>query len=94
MSMRKVMIVFATIVLLTLTTFAEKPNYAAKMRAMASVALSESLPISPTPDSCTCSCGKDCDGSCTAHVEGCGLGDGIRCIIDCCSRAPGCGDLQ
>lgn len=91
--MRRLTIVFATLVLLALTTFAEKPNYTAKIHTRANVALSESLPISPDP--CACSCGKNCEGACTAHSEGCGIIDGIICIATCCSNIPNdCSDRQ
>ena len=93
--MRRLIIVFTTLVLLALTTFAENPNYTAKMPKTASVVLSESLPISPVPYSCACSCGKNCAGDCTTHFEGCGIGEGFRCILDCCSNTPNdCPDMQ
>lgn len=93
--MRRLIIVFVTLVLLALTTFAEKPNYTTKIYTKASVTLSEPLPISPTPYECACSCGKNCAGDCTTHFEGCGIAEGIRCILDCCSKTPNdCPDMQ
>lgn len=93
--MKRLIIVFATLVLLVLTTFAENPNYITKMPKTASLVLSESLPISPTPAECACSCGKNCAGQCTAHSEGCGIIDGFICIATCCSNIPNdCPDMQ
>jgi hypothetical protein len=92
--MKKLVVFFATIVLLSLTTSAENHYYGVKMQAMTNVALSKSIPASPTPDPCTCSCGKNCNGSCTANVSGCGLVDGLRCIYDCCQQAPNPGKAE
>ena len=93
--MRRLIIVFATLVLLALTTFAENPNYTVKMSKAASSVLSKSSPISPAPYECGCSCGKNCAGQCTAHFEGCSLGEGLRCILDCCAKIPNdCPDMQ
>jgi hypothetical protein len=86
--MKNSMIVFATLVLLSLPTFAERPYNGGKMHTMANIALIDPFPANPSPDPCTCSCGKNCDGSCTFHVSGCGLGDGFICMLDCCSAAP------
>jgi len=86
--MKTLVIVFAAIIVLGLTTFAEKNYYGEKMYTMTSNTVSKALPSSPARDPCTCSCGKDCAGNCTAHVEGCGLIDGLICIIDCCTGIP------
>jgi len=86
--MKNLLIVFAAIIVLTLTAFGEKSYSGGKMHTMASNAASTSLPATPAPYSCTCSCGKDCAGNCTAHFEGCGLFDGLRCILDCCTGIP------
>jgi hypothetical protein len=86
--MKTLVIVFAASIVLGLTTFAEKNYYAEKMYTVTSNTVSKALPSSPARDPCTCSCGKDCAGTCTAHFEGCGLGDGLRCILDCCTGIP------
>jgi len=86
--MKVLMILFATIVLLGLTTSANNHYYGAKKAALAKITSSETAPVTLTLDPCTCSCGKNCNGSCTANVSNCGLADGIRCIYDCCQRAP------
>ena len=65
--MKNLTIVFATIVLLSLPTFAERPYN---------------------------SCGKNCDGSCSASFENCGLGDGFSCILNCCRAAPNPGSEE
>lgn len=84
--MKNLLIVFAAIIVLTLTASGEKSYSGGKMHTMASNAASKSL--AAIRDPCTCSCGKDCAGNCTAHVEGCGLFDGLRCILDCCTGIP------
>jgi hypothetical protein len=86
--MKKLVIVFATLMLPSFTISAEKAYYSGKVHTVTNIVLSESLPASPTPAPCTCSCGRNCDGSCTANFSGCGLGDGFRCLLDCCQAAP------
>jgi hypothetical protein len=63
MSPKKLAAVFAAIVLLSLTTSAERHYYSGKTHTVVNNASSKSLPASPTPLSCTCSCGKNCDRS-------------------------------
>ena len=97
--MKNSMIVFATLVLLSLPTFAERPYNGEKMNTMANNALIDPFPANPSPNPCTCSCGKNCDGSCSTHFEGCSLGETISCIVNCCAAAPNpgqreCGELQ
>lgn len=86
--MKILLILFATIVLLGLTTSANNYYYGAKKATMAKITSSEAAPVNPSLAPCTCSCGKNRNGSCTAHVANCGLVDGIQCIYDCCQRAP------
>jgi hypothetical protein len=47
------------------------------------------------PFSCTCSCGKSCDGSCTSHYSGCSASDGLDCVASCCANeaTPKCDEL-
>ena len=85
--MRNFVIVSTAIIVLGLTTFAGN-YYGGKMHTMPSNAVSEALPAIPARDPCTCSCGKDCAGNCTFHVTGCGVIDGILCILDCCTSIP------
>lgn len=49
-----------------------------------------SLPSSATSllAPCTCSCGKNCDNSCTFNVSNCDLAGAIKCVSECCKRAP------
>jgi hypothetical protein len=90
MSPKKLVAVFAAIVLLSLTTSAERHYYySGKTHTVVNDASSKSLPASPTPPSCTCSCGKNCDGSCVgSYAEGCGAFAGLDCILGCCAAAP------
>lgn len=86
--MKNLAIVSTVIIVFSFTTFAESYYYVGKTITPANNSVSKSLPASPVRDSCTCSCGKDCAGTCTAHFSGCGLGDGFQCILDCCSGIP------
>jgi hypothetical protein len=90
--MKNLMVVAAAIILLSLPTFAERPYDSGN--TISNNGLSELLLISPTLFSCTCSCGKNCDGSCSASFEGCGLGDGFSCILNCCRAAPNPGSEE
>lgn len=87
--MKRLAIVFVTIILLTLTTSAEKHYYGGKTCITANNALSKLVPASPTPFSCVCSCGKNCGGGCTGHCDpSCGLFACLECQLDCCLAAP------
>lgn len=85
--MKKLITALAILALLTLPTFGEKLGSRTKLHATATITLSEALPTNPAP-SCACSCGKSCDGGCSGHVSGCGIVEGLMCIIDCCQGAP------
>jgi hypothetical protein len=67
--MRRLAIVFVTIILLGLTTFAEKSYYGRKASTSANTSLSKRLTVTSAPSPCSCSCGKNCDGSCSTHLR-------------------------
>jgi len=83
--MKNLLIVFAAIIVLTLAAPTGKSYSGGKMRTISSHTASKSA---PALYSCTCSCGKDCAGNCTSYFEGCGLGDGLMCVLGCCAGIP------
>lgn len=91
--MKKIVIAFFTVALLGLTTSAQRQFLSDHMRTTAG-SVSKSLSVGLIPFSCTCSCGKNCDGSCLGHYAGCSAYDGISCVIDCCDAAPNAGGVE
>lgn len=86
--MKRLLVILTAIIMLSLTTSAEKHYYGSKVYSMANTSLGEPSPASASPFACTCTCGKGCDGSCSSYFAGCGLVDGLTCILECCSNAP------
>ena len=39
-------------------------------------------------NSCTCSCGINCGGSCSFDTGNCGAGSATTCVANCCASAP------
>ena len=94
---KNLVIALLTVGLLGLITMAHRPLPMGNVASIATLAANESSAGLP-PFSCTCSCGKNCDGSCASHYVGCNASEAMDCIANCCDSAPTpdpreCGDL-
>src|ERR1700686_265063 len=85
--MKNVVMAFLTVALLGLTTVAQKQFGSGNLYTSANSAVNKPL-TARLPPSCTCSCGKNCDGSSSVHYSGCSFEDGLNCVFDCCDAAP------
>jgi hypothetical protein len=90
--MKALLIVFGATFILGVQTFhVEKTDAAGRARRAGGTApfFSEhSLSQASASFVCTCSCGKDCEGTCHTHFENCDLVDVLPCVINCCRSAP------
>ena len=86
--MKNFIIAFVTIALFGFTTMAQNGILTGKTYTIANPAISKSLPAEPAPFSCSCACGKDCEGGCSGPYWGCSSSEAFTCIVDCCDSAP------
>lgn len=88
LKMKNFIIAFVTSALFVLATMAHPEPSRAETKKLANKSKSESTSGRTNPSSCTCSCGKECDGACGGNYSGCTPSEGLACIADCCESAP------
>src|ERR1044071_3118241 len=88
--MKKFVFGFVAMTLFGLTAMAQKGQLPNKLLTMATPAIVSTLPATPAPFSCTCSCGWDCSAMCRGHYNpaACSDTEGIGCVMNCCGSAP------
>jgi hypothetical protein len=86
--MKNFIIAFIATALFLLTTIAHPEPSRAQTKKLANNAKSESTSGRTILSSCTCSCGKECNGSCIGSYTGCTPSEGLACLADCCESAP------